>query len=419
MKKRGIWLLLIIVFIINLTACKADEPETRTANAFVEKEMVRGPEIEKNDINLEEYLTKSYIDAMEDWQKAYREVLLSYESKSHLNFIPHFNLIYVDEDDIPELAIIDADRHLSSVLIYTYNGEKAVAIDEYGYGSYGIASYVPKENLIWNGWDSFGDVHDSYCKIENSTNLTLVSFTYYQDPSLDEQFFIDQEAVTSEKYLAELNSYEEGKEFFTVSYENSYEISKKNVDVVLAAASGNGDWKEAYEAFLLVHQEEFDSEHPVDSPRFNLAYIDEDEIPELAVMVGTAHVNGVDIYTYYRGEVVLVRRNYGSFGKFIYFPGENLIASHYMAQGDQTSTYHKIEKGKDIKMIEVESWSSYDPDDLEFHDHYSIEDKEVTKEAYEAQMELYEGGKEFVLLGYDDSYPIDEAVIQSVFDRER
>ena len=243
MKKRGIWLLLIIVFIINLTACKADEPEARAANAFVEKEMVRGPEIEKNDINLEEYLTKSDIDAMEDWQKAYA-------------------------------------------------------------------------------------------------------------------------------------------------------------------------------TFLLVHQEEFNSEHPVDSPRFNLAYIDEDEIPELAVMVGTAHVNGVDIYTYYSGEVVLVRRNYGSFGKFIYFPWENLIASHYMAQGDQTSTYHKIEKGKDIKMIEVESWSSYDPDDLEFHDHYSIEDEEVTKEEYETQREMYEGGKEFVLLGYEDSYEITEDNIATIFKGE-
>ncbi|MCH5280152.1 MAG: hypothetical protein J1E61_01690 [Lachnospiraceae bacterium] len=232
MKKRGIWLLLIIVFIINLTACKADEPEARAANAFVEKEMVRGPEIEKIDINLEEYLTKSDIDAMEDWQKAYREILLSYESGSHLDFIPHFNLIYVDGDDIPELAIIDANRHLNSVLIYTYNGEEAVAIDEYGYGQYGIAFYVPKENLILNSRDNFGDVYDSYHKIENSTDLTLVSFAYYEDPSLNEQFFIDQEAVTYEKYQAEMNSYIENKEIFTVSYENSYEITEDNIATI-------------------------------------------------------------------------------------------------------------------------------------------------------------------------------------------
>ena len=244
MKKRGVYILLAIVLIINLAACGTEKPEARAANAFVEKEMVRGPEIEKNDINLEEYLPKSDIDAMEDWQKAYA-------------------------------------------------------------------------------------------------------------------------------------------------------------------------------TFLMVYQEDFDSEHPVDSPRFNLVYIDEDEIPELAVMVGTAHVNGVDIYGYCEGEVVLIGGSYGGFGSFAYVPKENLIASHYMGQGVLTSIYYQIEKGKEKELLQLVSQEGYSPDMYLNPDCFLMNDEPVTKEEYETQRELYEGGKEFVLLGYEDSYSIDEAAIQSVFDRER
>lgn len=72
------------------------------------------------------------------WPEAYANVLKTSSGK--------FDLIYVDNDTIPELVIAEGGNHVSNAELYTFINGEAVHLG--GYGAYGTLVYHPKDNYF-------------------------------------------------------------------------------------------------------------------------------------------------------------------------------------------------------------------------------------------------------------------------------
>lgn len=143
--------------------------------------------------------------------------------------------------------------------------------------------------------------------------------------------------------------------------------------------------------------------------RFGLAFIDEDDIPELLIFPDDCHAAGVRIYTYIDDSVVEVGE-FGSFGKMQYVEGNGMIFDHYMGQGEAHTYFWRMEGGEAIQVSHMHSW----PDNSrywetgEYREFYEIDGRSVTEEVYQSKWgELYDS-QEYVLIGYEDGIPLNE-----------
>ncbi len=148
------------------------------------------------------------------------------------------------------------------------------------------------------------------------------------------------------------------------------------------------DWRRAYIAFLKKYMRE--AENP-DICGFSLVYIDDDDIPELVVRDGDAHVSAAWVYTCVDSEVVeLVGDLSGTFGGIDYAEREGLIFSNVTYHGYGTTTIYRVDSGS---CEEVVSLFSNEAGVAAGMEEYKINDESVSKEEYEdacAEYDKYE-----------------------------
>ena len=118
-------------------------------------------------------------------------------------------LIYIDDDNYYELAIINGDAHNEGVYLYTYKDGKAVSLQNDNfpfYGSYGSFSYVKKENLFYYYWDGAGvdKGHDLFFAftIEEGKAIPcceLEQIFYYEDDT-KHTFYNFSEEILEDEY---------------------------------------------------------------------------------------------------------------------------------------------------------------------------------------------------------------------------
>lgn len=102
---------------------------------------------------------------MQEWEKA---------GKGEKE-IPRFKLIYLDNDAIPELVIMEGMTHSSGAGIYTYRAGEAVFIGKYG--QYGAMSYQEKEGIVFDDYDQGGNLYSSVYQIVDTEETLLQSFS--------------------------------------------------------------------------------------------------------------------------------------------------------------------------------------------------------------------------------------------------
>lgn len=108
-------------------------------------EITTKPEIEIPENNTEATAETESVTPAESYQTAYIEMATELDDGKC-----KFNLIYFDDDDIPEL-VVGADGYYIS--LYTYsNGEIYTLMDHWGYGAMGNSGYeyVPEKNSLRN-----------------------------------------------------------------------------------------------------------------------------------------------------------------------------------------------------------------------------------------------------------------------------
>lgn len=99
------------------------------------------------------------------------------------------SLIYLDNDDIPELVV---DRYGWNVSIYTYDGKQSYTImEEWGYGTGGFYEYLPRKNVIAGIYASAGYGNIDEYWIQNDAHKLVKYLTYSLPYDSDGEFDYD------------------------------------------------------------------------------------------------------------------------------------------------------------------------------------------------------------------------------------
>ena len=156
-------------------------------------------------------------------------------------------------------------------------------------------------------------------------------------------------------------------------------------------------WQDAYAEFLRKIMYDREEYHYM-TPLFQLAYVNDDDIPELVVIYGTAHFESPYLYTYYEGEVIPVNHEgktdeeanrYGVYGAFIYKERANKIYIADMHMGYESVITWKL--NDDMTAARVHYFNNNEaavPEKEQFE--YYVDDEKVTKEEYDEMYAAYE-----------------------------
>ena len=168
---------------------------------------------------------------------AYYEVLAEHLEEKADDF--GAELIYIDEDDVYELAIIDGDAESQGAYLYTCVDGKAFSLvnDDFPFfGSYGEFSYTEKGNYFSYDLSSSNTDGGHYMffafSIEDGKAVTLCSLSreFYFDDSKDDIFENFGESITEEEYedLYSKYWYDEIDDLTTVYFPNCTSITSQD-----------------------------------------------------------------------------------------------------------------------------------------------------------------------------------------------
>ena len=142
---------------------------------------------------------------------------------------------------------------------------------------------------------------------------------------------------------------------------------------------------------------------------FNLAYINNDSIPELVVFDGDYHAAGGKVYAYVNGKVKYVGE-FGEWGGFEYQEKKGVIRSFYFGYGCSETNYYKW-NGSKLSNIMSANEKQYFISNGYFRYKYSINDKKVTRSKYESSIAPYEKGLKSLSLS--NSYAVTDSVMRN------
>lgn len=108
-----------------------------------------------------------------------------------------------------------------------------------------------------------------------------------------------------------------------------------------------GEWKEAYREYLTKLSKKY-KPNQMGSPKFKLAYVNDDNIPELVIIYGSGHMDGPYLFTYLDDEVKQVNsanstnNRYGVYGIFQFKEKGGLIYTGNMQHGYASSAMWQV-----------------------------------------------------------------------------
>ena len=117
--------------------------------------------------------------------------------------VPGFALIYLDDDETPELIVIEGYAHACGASVYTYEKGKVIPVGEYG--QYGAMVYREKEGIVFGDYDTGGNVYSNVYQIEGKKETLLQSYSERCELSeegeeLQYTYTVDGKEVSEEQY---------------------------------------------------------------------------------------------------------------------------------------------------------------------------------------------------------------------------
>ena len=160
----------------------------------------------------------------------------------------------------------------------------------------------------------------------------------------------------------------------------------------------------AYYNFLKSYN--YNTEYPATG--FNLAYINNDSIPELVVFYGDYHAAGAKVYAYVNGKVKYVDE-FGEWGGFEYQEKKGVIRSSWFGFGNSHTTYYKW-SGSKLSTIMSSSATQEMSSNGNIVCKYYINNKKVTSSKYNSSIAPYEKGLKSVSVY--NSYAVTDSVMK-------
>lgn len=238
-KAVAVSLSLCLLGLIALASCGKTARPAETTAANEETELTApadAPEDEETE-PVEEPEPASETAAAEKggaWVRSYKAVLDETVAQSDTPTCS-FALIWLDDDDTPELVIQPADYHLASARLYTFDGSEAVDLGEYG--SWGQLSYLPGKGVILSGFGNQGIFSSVVSELKGGKVTELCSFTVNERDEENSVFSVNDKDVSKAEYDAEYDKYVTGELVVAPNEgaENTYPLTAAGVEAFASA----------------------------------------------------------------------------------------------------------------------------------------------------------------------------------------
>ena len=186
-------------------------------------------------------------------------------------------------------------------------------------------------------------------------------------------------------------------------------VSKKNLKCNVTVKRQTTIKKAALKAYYnFLKSYNFNSDYSTRG--FNLAYINNDSIPELIVFDGDYHAAGVKVYGYVNGKVKYISE-FGGWGAFEYQEKKGVIRSYWVGQGNCIKNYYKWNGSKLSTIMTSNAIEELRPNG-HFGYKYYINNKKVTRSKYKSSIAPYEKGLKH--LNLSNSYAITDSVMKKI-----
>ena len=192
----------------------------------------------------------------------------------------------------------------------------------------------------------------------------------------------------------------------TITLTDTQKRTYKCTVTVKSSSSSKKAALKAYYNFLKSYN--YNTEYPATG--FNLAYINNDSIPELVVFYGDYHAAGAKVYAYVNGKVKYVDE-FGEWGGFEYQEKKGVIRSSWFGFGNSHTTYYKW-NGSKLSTIMSSSATQEMSSNGNIVCKYYINNKKVTLSKYNSSIAPYEKGLKSV--SAYDSYAFTDYVMQDI-----
>ena len=157
-------------------------------------------EEEQDEEETEETETEEGDQFADDYRELYANFLRENKT-SERGFPNHFELINIDDDNIPELAMTDGSDHPTGVHIYKIINGEIVELGEYGW--FGTIEYIDHGNMIHVDTYYFGDYYDAYFSINDKEMECKASLEHIEPDAefgVEETYNIDEQNVSKQAY---------------------------------------------------------------------------------------------------------------------------------------------------------------------------------------------------------------------------
>lgn len=163
------------------------------------------------------------------YARAYLEFLTEYvqNSKDGKGQGARFSLVFVDDDDIPELLLMEDDCHARGVKVFTYYQEQVAELG--AFGSFGLMQYVERAGLIFSHYMGHGESDNDFFEIKEGQAVLICNMhsTPYRKNGIDTKLYeIDGVAVNEETYQSRWKTLYEDQDYVLIGYKDGTPVEE-------------------------------------------------------------------------------------------------------------------------------------------------------------------------------------------------
>lgn len=381
------------------------------------------------------------VEEMEEWifQSPYARAYYDYLQEYIASCTPaekrllRFGLVFIDEDNVPELLIFPDNSHAAGVEVYSYTRDRVVGLGEFG--SFGNMQYVKRGGMIFSTFMGQGESNSDFFHMEDGQAMLVSNLRDWPDYSkleegeYEEFYEIDEHSVTKDIYQAKWEELYDSQEYVLIGYENGIPLNETELLPALAQAIENLLWKrespqmlgqvseqtEALKAYAKTLAEYAENEY-AQPYRFSLIYLDEDDTPELVIFTGDIHMDGANLYIYEQGQSVYVGI-FGQWGAAGYQEKKGIIFHEYDQGGHGYTGVCKID-GAEVTLLQEFEYVQLEledgPEEVDYI--YRIDGREVSWKEYSEPLEKWTDG--YRTIAYDMCTPVKCVDIEAALEQE-
>ena len=163
------------------------------------------------------------------YAQAYLEFLTEYaqNSKDGKGQGARFSLVFVDDNDIPELLLMEDDCHAEGVKVYTYYQDQVVELGSFG--SSGLMQYVERAGLIFSHYMGHGESDNDFFEIKEGQAVLICNMhsTPHRKNGIDTSLYeIDGVAVNEKTYRARWKALYEDQDYVLIGYKDGTPVEE-------------------------------------------------------------------------------------------------------------------------------------------------------------------------------------------------